>query len=151
MRSPELAGHFLLANFSHFLPIFFQFSSIFPPFSLFCLFHQDMHLEKWKSKFVDVNQFNKSKAWECLSFLKWGSFFIGEFWGYGPWFDLKCMKPLLKPLNGPFQLQITASVRERPLLATWALFLWSTWLAAAVCEPTLLFLAERGLNGPFAC
>ena len=47
----------------------------------------------------------------------------------------------------PFHLQITASVRERQLQATWALLLWATWLAAAVREPTLLFVTERGLSG----
>ena len=44
----------------------------------------------------------------------------------------------------PFQLQITASVRDRPLRATWALLLWPTWVAAADCEPTLIFVIERG-------
>ena len=41
---------------------------------------------------------------------------------------------------GPFQLQITASVCERPLRKTAA----PTWPAAAVREPTLLFVAEMG-------
>ena len=39
-----------------------------------------------------------------------------------------------------FQLQMTASVRERPLKATWALLLC---LATAVREPMLLFVTER--------
>ena len=46
----------------------------------------------------------------------------------------------------PFQLRITASVRELPLRATWALLLWPTWLTAAVRELPLLFLTERGLK-----
>ena len=40
----------------------------------------------------------------------------------------------------------SASVRERQLRATWALLLWTTWLAAAVRESTLLFVTERGLR-----
>ena len=45
-----------------------------------------------------------------------------------------------------FQLQITASVLERPLRATWALLLLPEWLAAAVRKPKLLFVTERGLH-----
>ena len=49
--------------------------------------------------------------------------------------------------KAPFSYKyITASVRERPLQATWALLLLPTWLAAAVREPTLLFVTERGLE-----
>ena len=51
-------------------------------------------------------------------------------------------------LLSPFQLQITASVRERPLRATWELLLWPTWFAAAVHEPMPLFVTERGFRGP---
>ena len=53
-------------------------------------------------------------------------------------------KPHLKivVILSSFQLQITASVRERPLRATLALLLWPTWLAAGVYEPTLLFVTE---------
>ena len=40
-------------------------------------------------------------------------------------------------VKSPFQLQITASIRERLLQATW------DTIAAAVCEPRLLFVAER--------
>ena len=46
-------------------------------------------------------------------------------------------------LKSPFQLQKTASVRELPLQATWALLLWPTWLTAAVRELTLLFVTEN--------
>ena len=45
-----------------------------------------------------------------------------------------------------FQLQITASVHERPLRTTLALLLWPTWLAAAILESTLLFVTERGFS-----
>ena len=51
-----------------------------------------------------------------------------------------------KIFYSPFQLQITASVQERALHAILALLLWPTRLAAAVCEQTMLFVTERGLN-----
>ena len=47
-------------------------------------------------------------------------------------------------LSSPFQLQITASVREQPLLATSVTKAAPTLPAAAVREPTLLFVTERG-------
>ena len=47
----------------------------------------------------------------------------------------------------PFQLQITASIRERPLRATWATIAVPTLPTAAVRGPTLLFVTERGLCG----
>ena len=50
-------------------------------------------------------------------------------------------------LLSPFQLEITASVCERPLLTTWSLLLWPTWLATAVRKPTLLFVIGRGSRG----
>ena len=43
----------------------------------------------------------------------------------------------------PFKLQMTASVRERPLLAKWSKV--ATMPTAAVRELMLLFVAERGL------
>ena len=43
----------------------------------------------------------------------------------------------------PFQLQITASIRERPLRATWATIAVPTLPTAAVRGPTLLFVTER--------
>ena len=46
--------------------------------------------------------------------------------------------------KSPFQIQITASVRDRPLRATWATITAQTLLAAAVREPKLLFVTERG-------
>ena len=48
-------------------------------------------------------------------------------------------------LKSPFQLKITASVRERPLRATCAIIGASTLPAPAVCEQKLLFVTERGL------
>ena len=48
--------------------------------------------------------------------------------------------------KAPFHLQITGSVCERRLLATWAMLLWPTWSAAAVCKPILFFfVTERDL------
>ena len=46
----------------------------------------------------------------------------------------------------PFQLQTTASVRERPLLVTWATIAAPALHAAAIREPTLLFVNERGFR-----
>ena len=46
--------------------------------------------------------------------------------------DTKVVK--LLDVISPFQLQITASVRELPLQAALALQLWPTWLTAAVRE-----------------
>ena len=43
-----------------------------------------------------------------------------------------------------FRLQRTSLVRELLLRATWALLMWSMWLAAALRELTLLF--ERGFK-----
>ena len=48
-----------------------------------------------------------------------------------------------------FQLQSTASVHERPLRVTWTMLLWHTLLAAAVREPKLLFVTERGFRAIF--
>ena len=44
-----------------------------------------------------------------------------------------------------FQLEITASVRERPLFATWDLLLLPTWLASSVRESTLLIQLKRAI------
>ena len=44
----------------------------------------------------------------------------------------------------PFQLQITASVRERPLRATLVLLLTPTWLVAAVHRSMLWLVTEMG-------
>ena len=49
-------------------------------------------------------------------------------------------------LYSPFQLQTIALIRERPLRATCPTITALTLPAAAVCEPTLLFVAERGLS-----
>ena len=51
----------------------------------------------------------------------------------------------------PFRLQRTSMVRELLLRATWtwALLLWPTRLAAAVHEPTMLYVIERGFNVVF--
>ena len=49
---------------------------------------------------------------------------------------------MLKVLSSPFQLQRIASVRERPLRATLATTAVPTLPAAAVREPTLLFVSE---------
>ena len=46
--------------------------------------------------------------------------------------------------SSPFRLQISASIRKRPLRATWGTIAAATLPAAAVHEPTLLFVAERG-------
>ena len=46
----------------------------------------------------------------------------------------------------PFQLQIPASIRERPLRATWATMAAPTLPATAIREPTLLFGTERGFG-----
>ena len=48
--------------------------------------------------------------------------------------------------ESPFQLQITASIRERPLRGTWATIAAPTMPAAVVQEPTLLFVTEKGFN-----
>ena len=50
------------------------------------------------------------------------------------------------PFLSPFQLQITASVRELPLLARWAKTAAPTLPAAAVREPMLFFVIEGALN-----
>ena len=63
-----------------------------------------------------------------------------------PPFQSPLCSTLLFLIYSPFQLQVTASVRERQLRATWALLLWPTWLAAAVREPMLLFVTERGFT-----
>ena len=78
----------------------------------------------------------------------WGLFrYLGS--GYGSYLEKIALKTfqnqLLRELS-PLQLQVTASVRERQLRATWALLLWPTWLAAAVREPMLLFVTERGFT-----
>ena len=46
----------------------------------------------------------------------------------------------------PFQLQITALVRKRPLRATWATTAAPTLPTAAGRKPTLFFVTERGFN-----
>ena len=46
-------------------------------------------------------------------------------------------------------LQITASVRERPLRAKWATKAAPTMFTAAVREPTLLFVTERDFKTSF--
>ena len=48
--------------------------------------------------------------------------------------------------KAPFQLQIIASIRERPLQATWATIAAPTLPAAAVQERALLFVIEGGLR-----
>ena len=46
----------------------------------------------------------------------------------------------------PFQLQITAAICERTLLATWTTTAAPTLPTAAVREPTLLFVSEKGFS-----
>ena len=45
-----------------------------------------------------------------------------------------------------FQLQITASVRKRPLRATWATTAAPTWPAEAFHEPTTFVVTETGFS-----
>ena len=49
-------------------------------------------------------------------------------------------------LLSPFQLQITASIRERPLQATWRSTAAPTLSTVAVREPTQLVVTERGFS-----
>ena len=46
----------------------------------------------------------------------------------------------------PFQQQISTSVGEGPMQATWALQLWLTWITAAVRKPRFLFVTGKGLK-----
>ena len=50
----------------------------------------------------------------------------------------------MTPILSPFQVQITASVHERTLWTTVVTIAVPTVSAAAVREPTLLFIIERG-------
>ena len=58
------------------------------------------------------------------------------------WLDADLDERSFKPLS----VTNNSVVCERPLRAAWVLLLWSTWLAADVRKPTLLFLTERGFS-----
>ena len=64
------------------------------------------------------------------------------------WLGITSTKPDIKVAalvdKSPFQLQITASVRERTLLATWATMTAPMLPAMAVREPTLFSVTEKG-------
>ena len=78
-------------------------------------------------------------------FVRWNHILIFQpFWGYTSYskgFRYKLRKDALSP----FQLQMTASVCERPQRATWALQR-PTYFAAVVHESTMLFLLKGSLD-----
>ena len=101
----------------------------------------------WQSfSFGNKNHIMDLTHGSCGTACKSFSFLARRLQDVGTVINVDDLTKRCKIFYSPFQLQITASVQERALHAILALLLWPTRLAAAVCEQTMLFVTERGLN-----